>query len=238
MRTLLALLLLAAVAAHAADTIKIAAAAGYKKPLLEVIRHYRKAHGHSVDAVFGNMKQVCTQSKHAEIALLIGDRGYLEHKSKLPTEGGFEPLGRGRLVVAFPQGGSLTSLEELSGDAVKTIAMPQPSKAIYGIAAEQFLQRSRLRKAVEPKLRIVATVPQVAAYLAANEVDAGLINLTAALASGAQFGGYLPVPQRLYDPIEIVALRLPACAESSECQPFIDFLHGEEAKAILKRYGL
>ncbi|MGB6328857.1 MAG: molybdate ABC transporter substrate-binding protein, partial [Halarcobacter sp.] len=44
-----------------ASNLKVAAGAGYKKSLLEVIKEYEKS-GNKIDAFFGNMKQVTTQA--------------------------------------------------------------------------------------------------------------------------------------------------------------------------------
>lgn len=115
--------------------------------------------------------------------------------------------------------------------------MPQPKKAIYGIAGEEFLKNSKLYKEVKDKLYIVATVPQAATYVITKEVDAGIINLTAALANKSKIGGYIVVPNEYYAPINIVAGKLESC-NNKECQSFIEFLSTTKSKDIFKKYGL
>jgi molybdate transport system substrate-binding protein len=118
------------------------------------------------------------------------------------------------------------------------VAVAKPSKAIYGIAADQFLQQSRLYDTVKKKLRVVATVPQITTYLVANEIDAGFINLTAALSHEKELGGYILIPQQYYEKIDIVAGRLPECSRNSGCSRFLEYLQGERAKEIFRRHGL
>ena len=237
MRRLLLLFALAGTLLSAEQEIKIAAAAGYKKPLQEVIKAYHKDGGTPVNAVFGNVRQISVQAKHTDISLLIGDLNYLRDQSGLAFDG-FTSLGNGKLVLAYPKNTTLTAYSDLEQKRVRNIAIAKPSKAIYGIAAEQFLRRSGLHETVKERLRIVATVPQVTAYLVANEVDAGLINLTAALANEKELGGYILIPQQFYEKIDIVAGTLPECSRNNGCRRFMEYLQGERAAEIFRRHGL
>ncbi len=218
-----------------ATNLKVAAGAGYKKPLMDVIKEYEKS-GEKIDAFFGNMKQVSTQAKQTDIALIIGDKNFLSKKSKLNFKG-FLSLGKGKVVVAYPKGKNITSIEDLRKKSIKRISMPQPKKAIYGIAGEQFLKNAKLYDSVNDKLYVVATVPQSMTYVITNEVDAGIVNLTAALANKTKIGGYVVVPEQYYAPIEIVAGKLESCT-TQECKKFINFLSTQTAKNIFKKYGL
>ena len=218
-----------------AANLKIAAGAGYKKPLMDVLKEYEKS-GVKIDAFFGNMKQITTQAKETDIALIVGDKNFLSKKSKLDFKE-YLYLGTGKVVVAYPKGKSITSIEDLTKDTIGKISMPQPKKAIYGIAGEQFLKNAKLYDSVKEKLYVVATVPQSMTYVITNEVDAGIVNLTAALANKAKIGGYIEVPQQYYAPIEIVAGKLASC-NTKECTKFVDFLSSQTSKDIFKKYGL
>lgn len=234
---LLAGLLLAAAPLGASEIPRIASGAGYKKPLQKILARYTATHGIKIDAVYGNMKQITAQARHTDIALLIGDRSYLKEKSRLPFDE-FIHLGQGKLVLAYAKGKTLHDTADLAKPEITAVATPHPSKAIYGIAADAFLHNSRLYGKIKDKLRVVATVPQVVAYVTAREVDAGLINLTAALAHRKWIGGYIEVPRRYYPPIEIVAGRLTPCLKNPECIRFLAYLQSNDAKAVWREYGL
>ena len=218
-----------------AEDLKIAAGAGYKKPLMDVIKEYEKG-GKKIEPFFGNMKQVSTQAKHTDIALIVGDKKFLSKKSGLEFKN-YINLGKGKVVIAYPKGKTLTSVEDIKKQDIQKISMPQPKKAIYGIAGEEFLKSSKMYDEVKEKLYVVATVPQSMTYIVTNEVDAGIVNLTAALANKKKIGGYIEVPQKYYNPIDIVAGKLEAC-DSKECEEFISFLETKMAKDIFKKYGL
>ena len=141
-------------------------------------------------------------------------------------------------MLAYPKNAGIETFDQLANAKIKRVAMPQPQKTIYGTAGEAFLNNSGLYKKVKDKLYVVATVPQVATYLAANEVDAGIMNLTAALENREKLGGYMAVPQKYYSKVSIVAGILPGCSNHKECRQFIDFLHTKKSKEIFQHYGL
>ncbi len=218
-----------------AANLKVAAGAGYKKPLMDVIKEYEKS-GDIIDAFFGNMKQVTTQAKQTDIALIVGDKNFLSKKSQLNFKE-YLDVGEGKVVVAYPKAKSINSINDLTKESIKRVSMPQPKKAIYGIAGEEFLKNAKLHEMIKDKLYVVATVPQSMTYIITNEVDAGIVNLTAALANKSKIGGYIEVPKEYYTPIEIVAGKLESC-NTKECEKFVDFLSTQTAKDIFKKYGL
>ncbi len=217
-----------------AGEVKVASAAGYKKPVMEVITAFEKK-GYKVEALFGNMKQVITQAQNGAIEVTIGDKAFLE-KSRLPIKA-YQNIGKGKVVLAYSKNTYLDSIQDLEKESIKKIAMPQPKKAIYGTAGEAFLHYTNLYEKIEKKLYIVAKVPQVVAYLITGEVDAGIINLTAALANKEKLGGYILIDENSYPPIEITAAKLDRC-QSSECEAFVTFLNSPTAQEIFKKYGL
>jgi molybdate transport system substrate-binding protein len=234
MKKILIVIVALAVVAQA-QALKLAAGAGYKKPLMDIITEYEKS-GKKIEPFFGNMRQVTTQAGQTDIALIVGDKNFLSKKSGLPFSD-YILLGKGKVVVAYPKGKTITSIEDLKKANIERISMPQPKKAIYGIAGLEFLQNSGLYSSVEKKLHIVATVPHSMTYVITGEVDAGIVNLTAALANQDKIGGYIEVDQQYYSPIDIVAGTLPACNDA-KCKDFLEFLHSPTAINIFKKYGL
>jgi molybdate transport system substrate-binding protein len=70
---------------HAAsDDLKIAVGAGYKKPVLEVLKAYEQTHqGQKIDAMYGNMAQIFAHAKQMEITLVIADKNFWKNKKSL-----------------------------------------------------------------------------------------------------------------------------------------------------------
>jgi molybdate transport system substrate-binding protein len=218
-----------------ADTLKVASVAGYKKPMMKIVSEYKKS-GKSVDMMFGNMRKTISQAKYSDICLVIGDKEYLTTKSKLEIKQ-MDDLGSGKLVLAYRKGLSIKSMDELKNSSITRIAMPHSTKAIYGKAAKEYIAHLAYKDLLEKKIYEVATVPQVATYIISKEVDAGFMNLTAALNHKDKIGGYIVVDTELYTPITIVAATLDRenCADAKE---FVEFLGLDLSKRILKESGL
>ncbi|WP_041960120.1 molybdate ABC transporter substrate-binding protein [Sulfurospirillum arsenophilum] len=220
-----------------ADDLKIAVGAGYKKPVVEVLKAYEESGHGRIDVMYGNMAQIFAHAKQMEIALVIADKKFLEKQSELHFVN-YQRVGEGIAVIAYAKGVTFSSIEDLKSDAIKTIAMPEAKKAIYGDAGIEFLHKSTLYESVKEKLIVVATVPQVSSYVSTHEVDVGIMNLTAALDNMDKMGGYIKIPQAYYTPIEIVAGSLNACETDNACQAFVAFLKTPKAKEIFAKYGL
>lgn len=235
-KIMMSLLVLLLGSALSAESLKIAAGAGYKKPLMDVLKVYEQNHP-KIDAMFGNMAQVLAHAKQGEVSLLIGDKKFLEKQNEVLFSR-YQTIGYGRAVIAYAQGVKLSKIDDLQASSITKIALPDTQKAIYGIAGMEFLKNSQLYEVLKDKLLIVATVPQVATYVITHEVDAGIINLTAALDAKDKIGGYLEIPSSLYTPIEIVAGSLDTCSKNKECTDFVAFLNSNSAKDIFNRYGL
>ena len=220
-----------------ADDLKIAVGAGYKKPVMEVLKAYEQSGHGKIDAMYGNMAQVFAHAKQMEVALIIADKNFLEKQKKLRFVN-YEKIGEGIAVIAYAKGVKFDRIEDLKNEQIKTIAMPEAKKAIYGDVGLEFLNNTKLYESVKEKLIVVATVPQVSSYVNTHEVDVGIMNLTAALGSIDKIGGYIKIPQENYTPIEIVAGSLKACESNKECQAFVTFLKTPQAKEIFVKYGL
>ncbi len=222
-----------------AQTLMIASAGGYKKPVMEAMKSFEKATGIKTDAAFGNIQMVSSQAKQTgEISCIIGDRKFLAALGSTVTFASYQPIGKGILVLAYRKGMSLDKVEDMASDKVKTIFMPQDKKAIYGIAGTEALKSYGYSSKLAGKITRVATVPQVVSYLVTGEADAGFINLTEATANKDRLGGYLVVRQDRYTEILIVAGVVKGFENKPETKKFTDYLKTKEARDIFGKYGV
>jgi molybdate transport system substrate-binding protein len=221
-----------------AETLLIAAGAGYKRPVSELSAAFEKKTGFRVEQIYGHMGGVISQAKQSgQVAVIFGDLSYLS-KAEGIAFSKLLPLGDGRLVVAWPKGSDLKSPAALTEPRFARIAIPDTKSAIYGIAATEFIQRNNLAAALKDKLQVVATVPQVSAYLISGEVDAGFINLTEALGIKDKIGGYLELDQNYYNRIRIVGGVVDGYGEQPAVLQLQQFVETPEARSILEKHGL
>lgn len=237
-RRLLGALCVAALAAPAlaGDSVLLAAGAGYRKPVLELLQAFTRQTGIPAEASFGNMKQVEMQARqNPDISLIVGDKAFVEPMQLAQR---FEVLGWGRLVLVAASGHPLQALSDLARPPFQRIAVPDRSKAVYGKAAFTCLERSGLTAAVQGKLLEVATVPQVSAYLITGDIDAGFINKTEAQALQGKVGASLEMLADCYEPIELSLAVIQGRDGSAATQALIDFIATPQARQVMQRHGL
>jgi len=236
-RLVLALLLLFAFTTLAqAENLTVASGAGYKRLVTELAAAYEAKSGKKVDLIFGNMGQIVSQAKASgKIQIIIGEHSFLQ-QAGLPLDS-FTEIGRGTLVVAWPKGKTFSTLSDLAKPDVKRVAMPDPAKAIYGIAGKAALSHAGLTDAMKEKLLVVATVPQVMTYVVTGEVDAGLANLTDVLGLTGKIGGHFIVDHALYPPISIGSGVLKG-TQTPETAAFITFLSSPQGRELARKHGL
>lgn len=83
----------------------------------------------------------------------------------------------------------------------------------------------------------IASVPQVIAYVARGEVDAGFVNRTSARANKDKIGGSYEI-QTGYQPIHMVACVVKGSENDKDVASFLSFLKTDDAKVILRRHGI
>jgi len=220
--------------AHA--DLYIVSGGGYKKPMQALIATYTQQSQHTVHAGYGNMRQITSQARaSSNIALAIGDKNFLA-KTDLFID--YQTLGKGKMVIAWAQGRpAISEAPDLLKPEITRIAHPDAKKAIYGLAATQWLSHKQLTPTLNDKLIATSTIPQVSSYLVAREIDAGFINLTDAIGLEQRIGGYTELNDG-YSDIEIVAAVVKNHENSPELQEFLQFLTSAQAQDILKQYGL
>jgi len=222
---------------HAAEGLTVAAGAGYKRLVDELCTAYSTKTGVTVNKIYGNMGQITAQAKESgAIDFIMGDKQFLDSTKLSFTDE--LTIGQGKLVAAVAKGVKIDNLDALTDAAITRIAIADSEKAIYGHAAKEFLTHKGLWQQIQPKLLMVGTVPQVTAYVLTGEVDVGFINLTEALAIKDKVALIIPIDEKMYSPILIVAKRLRDSTNSNASASFVAFLQSEEAQSMLKKQGL
>ncbi|MCF0254069.1 MAG: substrate-binding domain-containing protein, partial [Duodenibacillus sp.] len=94
-----------------------------------------------------------------------------------------------------------------------------------------------LGAAVAGKAMQIATVPQVLAYVAKGEVDAGFVNRTAARNGKDKIGGSLEIASG-YPEIVMVAAVVKGHEGDAGVQAFLEFLKSPAAAAIMDKHGV
>ncbi len=142
---------------------------------------------------------------------------------------------RGTLVVWWPASSpGVRTLTDLSGAAVRRVALANPEHAPYGRAAREALRAAGLWDRVAPKAVYAGTVQQAQVFAETGNAEVALV--ARSLAQGR--GRFLPVDQRLYPPQEQAAVVCSRSAQREAAAAFLALLTGKEGQALLARHGL
>jgi molybdate transport system substrate-binding protein len=120
---------------------------------------------------------------------------------------------------------------------VRHIAMANPDLAPYGFAAAETLQALGLNVRLQGLLVQGENIGQAYALIATGNAELGFVAMSYVLSERRAKGSYVEVPAKLHTPLRQDALLLRHGANNVAAQAFLDFLHGDAAKALLKARG-
>lgn len=221
-----------------ASGVTITTGAGYKN-MVEALCAAFRAQGGAIEEMYGgHIGQMLVQIKQGSgVNVVVSDRGTLEAASAGVEFDLFEPLGDTPLVLAWRKGVTIEKPEDLERPEIESVCHPDGKSAIYGRAAVKFLETSGIGARIAGKVSEVSSVPQVFAYLASGEMDAGFVNRVMIVNGGDKIGGSLEITEG-YDPLDMVAAVVKGNAADPDVAGFLTFLRSDEGRAILKKNGI
>jgi molybdate transport system substrate-binding protein len=230
--------LCAALSGAASAKAIITTGAGYKTMAEELCAAFRDSGGEIEEMYGGHIGQMLAQIKQGSgVNLIISDRGSLDEMARGVEFDSYEELGGTPLVLAWRKGIEIKIPADLEKPEVKSVCHPDAKAAIYGRAANKFLETSGIGEKISGKLSVVSSVPQVFAYLASGEMDAGFVNRVVVRNGGDKIGGWLEIEDG-YQPLNMVTAIVKGNSGDESAAKFIEFLRGETAKEILKKNGI
>lgn len=217
--------------------VTVTTGSGYIPMVKALVAAYQTETGAKVGTAFGgNIGQMLAQTASGSgVNVVVSDRASLAKFKMLDKQE--VVLGTTPIVLIWRKGLTLSAPEDLAKAEIERIAYPDPKAAVYGRATEDFLKTSGLGAKLEGKTNIVSAVPQVTAYVAKGEMDAGFVNRLAAKAQKAKLGGSLEITDR-HQPIVMIARPVEGAAKADDVRAFLDWLSGESAKKILRENGI
>lgn len=219
--------------------VSLTTGAGYANMAKELAKAFSATSGNKVTENFGgNIGQMMAQIANGNGAnVVISDEGTLK-SLKTPVQlTDIHSLGNTPLVFIWKKGLNLKGVSDLGTDKVKQFAYPDPKAAIYGRAAQQYLDNLGPNTVTKDKVMKIASVPQVTAYVIKGEVDAGFVNRTATRANKEKIGGSEELTKG-YAPIHMIAAVVKGHEGDKNVQQFLAFLQSELAKKILMKHGI
>ena len=220
--------------------VTVTTGGGYIKMVEALTAQYEKDTGAKVEKAFGgNIGQMLAQVESGSpVTVVISDATSLKKFTNALNADAGVRLGDTPLILIWRKGLTLASPEDLTSDAVKRVAMPDPKTAVYGRAAKEYLDGSGLAEKIAGKLNVVSMVPQVMSYVSRAEMDAGFVNLLAARQGKDKIGDFVAVKEG-YEPIRMTAQPVKGAAgEADDVKAFLTWLGSPKADAVLEKFGV
>lgn len=165
-----------------AETVTIAAATNFRKPLEALTRDFADATGHEAVISAGSSGQLYAQIAHGAPfdVFLSADRARPADavEAGLAVPGSQRTYARGRLVVLFHDAEAATRLgspPDLS--QVRMLSVANPATAPYGAAAMQVLERLGVADALAGRIAQAQNVSGVNAAVESGAAEAGFAAL-------------------------------------------------------------
>lgn len=227
------------------DKIVVATAANVQYVMKEIQQEFEKESGKKIEIVVASSGKLTTQIREGAPFDV-----FVSADTKYPDEifknGGSdqkpEVYATGALVLwskDIPE--SDLTLDILTTDKIKKIAIPNPKTAPYGEAAVQALQAQKRYEQTEKKLVYGESIAQTAQYITTGSAEAGFNALSIVLSPEMKGKGqYIIVDSSLYKPIQQAAILLKHSEDSPKkesSEQFYKFLYSRKARAIFKKYG-
>ncbi|WP_028593753.1 molybdate ABC transporter substrate-binding protein [Paenibacillus assamensis] len=142
------------------------------------------------------------------------------------------------LVVVVPSSASTTleSLEDLTKENIKTLAIGIPESVPAGNYAKEALTHAQLWESLQAKTVQAKDVRQVLQYVETENVEAGFVYKTDALSSSKVKIAFSVDPNS-YTPVEYPIGIVKSSKHSKESEAFYTYLQSKEALDVFVKYG-
>ncbi len=161
----------------------------------------------------------------------------LESKG-LILEGSNQLYAVGRIVLAKNQGVSISveTMADLLKPEVRTVSIANPDHAPYGVAAREALTSAGVWEDVRPRLVLGENASQATQFVETGDAQAGILPLSLAIRLKDKLD-YVVIDASEHSPLKQGAGVMKKSKNPEVARSFIEFVNGEEGRAIMATYG-
>lgn len=222
-----------------ADTTNVAVAANFTDAATEIAAAFKEASDHEAILSFGATGQFytqITQDAPFEVFLAADDeRPTLAVTEGYGVDGTVFTYAIGQLVLYSAEEGKVTGPETLEAGDFNQIAIANPETAPYGKAAIEAMTKLGVYDALQSKVVQGQNIGQTYQFVETGNAEVGFVAL--GQVSQTEAGSRWIVPQDMYEQIAQDAVLLKKGENNPAAIAFIEFLKGDEASAIIEKYG-
>lgn len=232
------LLALISAPAFAAD-VSAAVAANFTKPAEEIGAAFTAKTGDTVTFSFGATGALYTQISQGapfEVFFSADNR-----RPKQAVAEGFAVDGTvftyavGKVVLYSPSLDLTDGAAVLKANAFQHLSVADPKTAPYGAAVMETLAKLGLTEVLTPKIVTGENISQALQFVDSGNAELGFVALSQVIDKPGR--EVWRVPAEDYTPILQDAVLLKAGESDPAAGAFLEFLKGDEARAIIEEYG-
>jgi len=234
----ISLLALSSAPALAAD-VSAAVAANFTKPAEEIGAAFTAKTGDTVTFSFGATGALYTQiSQGAPFEVFFSadnKRPAQAVKEGFGVDGTVFTYAVGKVVLYSPTLDLSDGAAVLTANAFQHLSVADPKTAPYGAAAMETLGKLGLTEAVTPKIVTGENISQALQFIDSANAELGFVALSQVIDKPGR--EVWRVPAEDYTPILQDAVLLKSGEADPAAAAFLEFLKGDEARAIIEKYG-
>lgn len=225
-----------------AQQLTVAAASSLRPALDYLVDRYQQQNpGSEVSIIYGSSGRLSAQIINGAPfdVFLSADMEYPERlREQLPDVPEPQIYAMGRLVLWSSRfDASALTLQDLTRQDIRRIAVAQPAVAPYGERARQALVAAGIWEAVQTKLVFGENISQAAQMAASGAADAGLFSMSLAMQPELAGHPYLVIDESLHEPLAHGMVIAPRGRSHPQAEAFLAFMLTVEAREILAREG-
>ncbi|PPS45966.1 molybdate ABC transporter substrate-binding protein [Chroococcidiopsis sp. TS-821] len=129
---------------------------------------------------------------------------------------------------------NVQDIKDLTQPQIQRVAIANPDRAPYGVAAREALQSAGIWEELQPKLVFGENIRQTQQYAETGNVDVAIAALSISVNKP---GKWTLIPDDLHQPLEQM-LAVPKSARHPElAKQFAAFINGEQGRPLMREYG-
>ncbi|MBV1913903.1 MAG: molybdate ABC transporter substrate-binding protein [Pseudomonadales bacterium] len=234
-----------------AETVNVAVAANFIKPMNEIAEQFFQSTGHRAILSFGSSGKLYAQIRNGAPfeVFLSADQSKPNAlvQQGLAVEGSQFTCARGTLVLWSAKPNQLmndvdyktnSAADILKQGQFNKLAIANPQLAPYGKAALEALDHLGLKETIKPKLVQGQNIAQTYQFVSSGNAQLGLIAKSQVTETDSTYNHFFwAIPKNLYSPIRQDAVLLRTGKDSTAAKALMDYLRSAKSKAIINRFG-
>lgn len=226
-----------------AETVLVAVASNFTKPMTEIAEAFAKETGHSAKLSFGSSGKIVSQLENGapfEIFLSADDEKPLKlEQAGLTVSGSRFTYALGTLVLWSAKPGYVDEQGDiLAKGGFNHLALADPKLAPYGAAAMEVIRNKGLTEKLQPLLVQGENISQAHQFVGTGNAELGFVALSQVIKDGkiGEGSGWI-IPAAMHTPIRQDVVLMKTGEENPAAPALLAFLKAVPAKAIIEKYG-